>query len=233
MGPNRRIGADRPSPPTAAVGAPHWLRLLLLLLAAQLALAAPAIADAFQSEGVFGQSGKRFNNFRPIPKWPKLLERYRAEERKDQRCRASGRNRCPYDEWKRTIERLRNKNKAAQVREINEFANNWDYITDPVNWGQEDYWATPGEFFRKAGDCEDYAIVKFMSLRALGFSNDELRLAVVDDLNLDVPHSVTLVELYGRVMLLDNQIKRVVPAKTVRHYKPVFAANEDAWWLYQ
>ena len=158
-------------------------KLLLVLLITQLAIASLstasiAQASSFERDGIFGKTGKLFTNFRPIPKWPELLERYRAEERKDRNCRQSGRGRCPYTEWTRTIERLRGKDKATQVREINRFANNWRYVTDPVNWGKDDYWATPGQFFKKNGDCEDYAIVKFMSLRALGFSNDELRLVV-------------------------------------------------------
>lgn len=215
-----------------------WPRLLLALLIIQLALVSLSVAnraeaESFDRDGIFGKTGKLFTNFRPVPKWTQLLERYRAEERKDKNCRATGRGRCPYSEWTQAIERLRGKDKATQVREVNRFANNWRYITDPVNWNKDDYWATPGEFFKKNGDCEDYAIVKFMSLRALGFTNDELRLAVVDDLNLKVAHSVTLVELDNRIMLLDNQIKRVVPARSVRHYKPVYAANEDAWWLFK
>ncbi|WPL11513.1 transglutaminase-like cysteine peptidase [Thiorhodovibrio litoralis] len=209
----------------------RWL--MAAIIVAQCLMLSAAVAGGFDRGGIFGKTGKMFTNFRPIPQWPKLLERYRAEERKDRDCHSSGRGRCPYTEWTRTIERLRGKDKATQVREINRFANNWSYITDPVNWGKEDYWATPGEFFDKSGDCEDFAIVKFMSLRALGFSNAELRLVAVKDLNLKVGHSVTLVDLGGRIMLMDNQIKQVVQASTVRHYKPVFAANETTWWLFK
>jgi len=121
----------------------------------------------------------------------------------------------------------------TQIREVNTFANTWKYITDPVNYGKPDYWATPGEFFAKAGDCEDYGIVKFMSLRALGFSNDDLRLVAVQDLNLGVGHAVTVVFHDGRYLLLDNQIKQVIDTRAVGHYRPVFAVNEEAWWLFK
>ncbi|MBK1721746.1 transglutaminase-like cysteine peptidase [Thiocystis violacea] len=99
--------------------------------------------------------------------------------------------------------------------------------------GVEDYWETPGEFFAKAGDCEDYAIVKFMSLRALGFGNDDLLLVAVKDQNLDIGHAITLVSFAGRALVLDNQVKDVIPAERVRHYQPVFSANEVSWWLYR
>lgn len=185
------------------------------------------------AHSIFGLSGKRFTNFKPIPKWQTLLERYRAEEAKDERCRRLQQGNCPYTEWLELIERLKYRDGMTQLREVNDFANRWRYIEDRVNWGVEDYWETPGEFFAKAGDCEDYAIVKFMSLRALGFSNDELLLVAVNDQNLGTGHAVTLVSLHGRTLLLDNQVKEVLPAERVRHYQPVFSANEIEWWLYR
>ncbi|MBK1705934.1 hypothetical protein CKO40_15565 [Halochromatium glycolicum] len=212
---------------------PSQWRFFALICIGQMLITSPAIANSFERDGIFTQTGKKYVDFRPIPKWSNLLERFEAEERRDQDCRRHGAGRCPYDRWKRTIDTLRFKSKAAQVSGVNEFANQWRYVADAANWGQEDYWAIPGEFFRKAGDCEDYAFVKFMSLRALGFSNDELRLVVVEDLKHNSQHTVVLVELHGRVLQLDNQIDQVIPAESVHHYKPIYAANEQAWWLYR
>lgn len=195
-------------------------------------LASPVIANSFERDGIFGQAGKKFLDFQPVPKWSSLLKRFKAEEQNDQDCRRRGTSRCTYDRWKRTIDGLKLKSKSAQIRAVNEFANQWQYVADTTNWGQEDYWAIPGEFFRKAGDCEDYAFVKFMSLRALGFSNDKLRMVIVEDLKLNIHHTVILVELHGRVLQLDNQIDQVIPAETVSYYKPIYAVNENAWWLY-
>lgn len=207
--------------------------LLTLAIAGTLGVCDLAAADSLGTGRVFGEAGKKFTNFKPLPKWPNLLDRYRAEELEDARCRRSGNGRCPYTEWNEKLAQLRDKSKAEQVAEINRWANTWKYVSDLSNWGIEDYWATPGEFFAKSGDCEDYAIVKFVSLRLLGFDDDQLRIVGVQDLNLKVGHSVTLVELDGQVQLLDNQIKSVVRAETVHHYKPVYAANEAAWWLYR
>ncbi|MBK5940067.1 transglutaminase-like cysteine peptidase [Halochromatium roseum] len=210
-------------------------RRLVVLLTVQLSfssllLANTAAAEHFESAGIFGESGKQFTNFRPIPKWQDVLKRFRIEQRRQRDCDSGG---CRDDhDWMQTLDRLRGKDRAVQVREVNRFANNWRYITDPTNWNQDDYWSTPDEFLKKHGDCEDYAIIKFLSLRALGFSNDDLRLVVIKDLNLGVAHSVTLVRLNDRIMMLDNQIDRVIPANAVKHYKPIFAANEEAWWLF-
>lgn len=208
---------------------------LCLTIVLSLLLGSSPLQAQSDPEGwvVFGRSGKLFTNFKPIPHWPRLLERYREEDARDARCRGGQGGRCPYRDWTRMIERLGGKDRLTQIEEVNRFANQWSYITDPVNWGVEDYWATPGEFFAKAGDCEDYAIVKFMSLRALGFGNHELRLVAVTDLNLDVGHVVVLVRTGGRTLVLDNQTRRVVEADSIRHYKPVYSANEHAWWLYK
>ena len=85
----------------------------------------------------------------------------------------------------------------------------------------------------KFGDCEDYSIAKFMSLRQLGFSNAELRVVAVKDLNLKIGHAVLAVYLDGKALILDNQIRKVVEAKTIRHYVPVFSINEKFWWRHK
>jgi predicted transglutaminase-like cysteine proteinase len=85
----------------------------------------------------------------------------------------------------------------------------------------------------KFGDCEDYAISKFMSLKLLGFSDDMLRVVAVKDLNLKVGHAVLIVILDGKYYLLDNQIKQVVETKTVRHYQPVFSISTRYWWRHR
>jgi predicted transglutaminase-like cysteine proteinase len=54
--------------------------------------------------------------------------------------------------------------------ETNRFLNDWRYKPDDQNYGQRDYWATPLEFLRRSGDCEDYAIAKYVTLRELGFA---------------------------------------------------------------
>ncbi|MEA3641104.1 MAG: transglutaminase-like cysteine peptidase [Lamprobacter sp.] len=208
--------------------------LLATCIAAQLIIASPATAGDFDHYGIFGETGKEFNSLRGLPKWPTMLERYESEQQQLQQCRLSKANNCGYAPWQRLLSRLRGQEKAVQLREINQYVNNHPYVTDPMNWGSDDHWATPEEFFnKKAGDCEDFAIAKFLGLRALGFNNDDLRIVAVEDRKRNVNHTVTLVRLDNQIMLLDNEMDSVVPAHSVYHYKPVFAANEDAWWLFK
>lgn len=87
------------------------------------------------------------------------------------------------------------------------------------------------------GDCEDYAIVKYLSLRALGFKDEELCVVAVKDLNLKVGHAILMVILIDskgrkRYFVLDNQIKSVVEENKIRHYQPVFSIGTKFGWRY-
>lgn len=93
-----------------------------------------------------------------------------------------------------------------------------------------DFWATPFQFFAKNGDCEDCAIAKFISLRTLGFPNENMRIVVLRDTNLDVLHAVLVAYAGGEPSVLNNQIRSVVRAQSTRHYRPIYSVNETTWW---
>lgn len=54
------------------------------------------------------------------------------------------------------------------LRYVNTFWNRFPYREDITNWGKADYWVWPNLFLKKSGDCEDYAIVKYFTLKELG-----------------------------------------------------------------
>jgi len=106
-------------------------------------------------------------------------------------------------------------------------------ILDLVNWGVEDYWATPGQCLQRNGDCEDYAIAKYMSRRALGVPPEAMRIVVLKDRNLGIGHAVLAVTLGADTPIFDNQISTVVRHLRIRHYRPIYSINETAWWLHR
>ena len=111
-------------------------------------------------------------------------------------------------------------------------ANDKDYVLDLDNYGLEDYWAIPREFFANGGDCEDFAITKYFSLRWLGYPRETLRIVVVQDTNLRVPHAVLAVARGADVLVLDNQVREVLKHREVVHYVPVYSINESRWWIH-
>lgn len=204
------------------------------MLAALLATGLPAEAAPPARDSFFRTREFQRDNLEPFPKWTSALERYFEERgKRDGACSERMFNRCHWDKWQAMLAEAKDQKPLAQLRTVNAFFNEHAYITDPINWGVEDYWASPGQFLSKDGDCEDYAISKYLSLRALGWPADNLRLVVLQDLNLRIPHAVLVVLHDGRYLVLDNQIEQVVDESAIRHYKPIYSLNEKAWWLHR
>lgn len=139
---------------------------------------------------------------------------------------------CRLDEWARFLDTLRQADPERQIASVNEFINATDFVEDRDNWGMKDYWSAPGEFFANGGDCEDYVISKYLSLRRLGFRADDLRLLVLIDRNRRLAHAVLVVQLDGRTLVLDNLYDQVRPWSDLPHYRPLYSLNEQAVWLH-
>ncbi len=195
----------------------------------------PAQAAPTATTRLFGRVERKYPGLKKFPKWQGTLDKYFAEQQLvDKPCDRKQFGKCDLQEWAGFIHNL----KASQGSEItivdavNREMNKRSYILDPVNWNLPDYWASPGEFLRKAGDCEDYGIAKFMTLRALGIAPERMRVVVLQDLNLGVAHAVMALNVPGDVLILDNQTEQVISHSRIRHYKPIYAVNEQSWWLF-
>jgi predicted transglutaminase-like cysteine proteinase len=205
--------------------------LALLFLATA---AIPAHADAARPS--FLRSVEtRSNNLNPFIRWTSMLVRAAEEAARleSAECRFAGTAACSYQEWLRFLDTLRGLSKWEQLVAVNGYINARAYVPDEKNWGVPDHWATPGEFLSRSGDCEDFAIAKFFSLKHLGWANDDLRIAAVKDLKLGAGHAVLVVYLAGTTWLLDNQLKNVTDLEQVRHYEPVYSINGSHWWLHK
>ncbi len=194
-----------------------------------------SVASAFPSQ-LFGYRQVAQERIDDFPQWLQALERHLKDDLQDGPqsgdCRARIFNRCHLAEWLRFLEQTRSLPFRAQLQAVNRFANTRAYVLDIDNYGVEDYWAIPREFLRDGGDCEDYVITKLFSLRWLGYPTDDLRLVVVQDTNLRVPHAILVVGRGQEALILDNQVQTVLSAADVVHYAPVFSLNESRWWIH-
>jgi predicted transglutaminase-like cysteine proteinase len=163
------------------------------------------------------------NDFTGFPKWRGMMARF-ARELSDSDAAAGA--------WGAFAESLRAPDRLAELRAVNAAVNAFPYVTDAENWGKTDFWETPLEFLQRAGDCEDFAVTKYMALRTLGVAVDDMRVAVVDDRQLGVTHAVLLAIAEDRYYVLDNLTDDVVPATAVPFYRPIYAINEHGWWNY-
>ncbi len=213
-----------------------WAGLRISALAALLFILSGVVAPAraIIYPALFSTQEFRSDNLEIFPKWTGALDRYFDEKRLgDGECTGEEFNRCYLGEWQSFLNTLVGLDRRSQIEKINRYMNEAWYITDIRNYGVLDYWATPRQFFTRDGDCEDYAIAKFMSLRALGLGNELMRVVVLQDLNLQTAHAVLVVYLDGEALILDNQVLQVVPADQIRHYQPYYSLNETSWWLHQ
>jgi len=196
-----------------------------------LALPVSAGATAF-SAGLFGYNQSEQSDTQTFGQWIQVLERHLRIDIPEGDCTETVLNLCHMRDWLAFLEGLRGRSRAEQMDAVNRYANRKTYVLDIDNYGVEDYWAVPREFLYNNGDCEDYAITKLFSLRWLGFPIDDLRLVILQDTNLRIPHAVLAVADEGDIKILDNQIQEVVSQHDIVHYAPVYAINEHHWWLY-
>lgn len=206
----------------------HFRRVPFCLLLVALF---PGLAAAFPGE-LFGYRDEVQADLREFPQWLRVLERHLRDDLRDGDCTERHLNRCHMERWLAVLRQLRTRPAAEQLREINRYANDKDYVLDIDNYGVEDYWAIPREFFTSGGDCEDYAITKYFSLRWLGYPHEALRIVVVQDTNLRAPHAVLAVGQGSEILILDNQVRDVLPHGVVVHYAPVYSINQRSWWIH-
>jgi predicted transglutaminase-like cysteine proteinase len=101
-------------------------------------------------------------------------------------------------------------------------------MTDLAQYGEVDVWSAPLDTFRTgAGDCEDYAIAKYVALRVAGVAAEDLRLVVMADTMRGEGHAVAAVRLDGHWLMLDNQRMAMVEDFNVRHFRPLFVIDES------
>lgn len=182
---------------------------------------------------IFNSQEVRSRSLKPFFKWTGMLERYGEKHRASSNCTPSKLKKCHRQKWEKFLNSIKGKNTKAQIKAVNKEMNEAEYILDIINWGVQDYWATPYQFFIKDGDCEDYAIAKYMSLKALGFSPDDMRIVVLQDTNLGVIHAVLAVYVGNEILVLDNQITQVVSSNRIHHYVPIYSINERFWWRHR
>jgi predicted transglutaminase-like cysteine proteinase len=100
--------------------------------------------------------------------------------------------------------------------------------SDWTQYGYADFWASPLQTLgRGAGDCEDYAIVKYIALRELGISPHDLKLVIVQDDRFDLSHAIVAVRSEQHWLILDNRTMAILDAEDAHHYRPLFALDQQ------
>jgi len=137
--------------------------------------------------------------------------------------------------WHQLILDTRNATDAIKLLAVNSYFNKLQYVDDWDLWGMEDYWATPIEMIEKgAGDCEDFAIAKYFTLRLMGVEEEKLRITYVVAIDRDnMPHMV--LEYYrspfSPALVLDSLEKAIIPNTQRTDLLPAYSFNTNNLWL--
>ena len=132
------------------------------------------------------------------------------------------------------IARLQGSSDEEKLKEVNYFYNNLRFLSDNNHWALEDYWATPVELIASnGGDCEDFAIAKYLTLRSLGLSDEQLRLTYVKALKINQAHMVLTYfpNAQAEPLVLDNLIDTIELASARDDLEPVYSFNGQGLWL--
>ncbi len=168
---------------------------------------AVTLEDAIQSlpnqgQSIFGSTEVASRSFKALPQWRRVLAATRGHER------------------------------AHALRQVNRYFNRWPYKEDSEVYGMREYWASPMEFLRRSGDCEDFAIAKFFALRQLGLANEEMRVIIVWDRIRAIGHAVLAVYEKHDILILDSLTDRILSHWKYKQYVPQYSMNETTRWAH-
>lgn len=136
--------------------------------------------------------------------------------------------------WQDMIQQYQASDDMDRLRAVNNFFNEARFVNDIDLWHKNDYWATPLEFLaRDAGDCEDFSIAKYFTLKEMGLDISKLRITYVKAELLNQAHMVlAYYETPAAVpLILDNINKRILPASERSDLRPIYSFNADNLWL--
>ncbi|MFK8333318.1 cysteine protease LapG [Pseudomonas sp. BJa5] len=139
------------------------------------------------------------------------------------------------DAWQNLLTTQKQGSDLEQLKRVNQFFNHQlRYVEDIDLWREVDYWSTPIQALIKgAGDCEDYAIAKYFSLRRMGMPADKLRITYVKALRQNRAHMVLTYYASPNAMplVLDSLMDAIKPANERTDLIPVYAFNGEGLWL--
>ena len=136
------------------------------------------------------------------------------------------------ERWTGLVTDLKAQNRLRQMITVNRWFNRLPYKYDEYAYNTQDYWADTVELLQKRGDCEDFALSKYYTLRRLGFSPDELKITVVYDNEKYSNHAVLMVYTGGSRYMLDSNSDDMGPSPMEYRYKTLYSFNETSAWFY-
>jgi predicted transglutaminase-like cysteine proteinase len=151
--------------------------------------------------------------------------------------RAGDKARQRLEKWERLINDYQNRAEMEKLKAVNDFFNR--QITprdDEMTEIKCDYWQSPIEtLVRGVGDCDDFAMAKYVSLRLLGISPEQLLVASVEVASPRIFHHALLFVFPQNETdpwVLDN-LNRHIQRLRDAEINPIYGLNETQVRIFQ
>jgi predicted transglutaminase-like cysteine proteinase len=100
--------------------------------------------------------------------------------------------------------------------------------SDEMQWGVTDHWSSPFETLQThRGDCEDYAILKYVALLEAGLSLDDLKIVILHKFLPNESHAVLAARVDGEWLILDNDKLALVRDLDLARVQPKVLLDQD------
>jgi len=192
---------------------------------------APAGIDPIQTAaiipGVFGSVALSMHNFPVSSRWAPVYQAIVG-------CTAGSACEQKSAAFARLISTAQGKGFSEKLSFVNSGINHMiAYRKDSVVYGKLDYWAKPGEALAKrAGDCEDFAILKMTALLRAGIPAQSMALVVLQDRKRVFFHAVLSVSTGSGAFILDSLNNTVLRDSDLPDYVPLYSFSTDRAWIH-
>ena len=139
--------------------------------------------------------------------------------------------------WQQLYKSNAGSSELEKLTSVNRFFNAVPSVTDQAHWSKQDYWATPLELLASnGGDCEDFAIAKYFTLRELGVPDERLKITYVKArLGHNQQSIAHMVLTYyatpeAEPLVLDNLNGAIKPAHERPDLTPLYSFNARGLW---
>lgn len=155
-----------------------------------------------------------------VPQWSTVINQHAREIRNGSSA-----------VWQEALTELQGVSGAELLTEVNAYFNQARYIADAANYHEVDHWATPTTLLTRGGDCEEYALAKYLMLLELGVSPQDMRVVIMRASAQVAEHSVLLVATSGGTYVLDNLRRRPYAITSSITSSIAYGVNPDGMWL--
>jgi predicted transglutaminase-like cysteine proteinase len=169
-----------------------------------------------------------------LPQWKRILEQYDASKQSYLDCESA-----PFtcsseyvEQWQSFLSEIEYMEPLQKIENVNAWFNKLPYKQDNWVYDQSDYWASVPEFLEYSGDCEDFAIAKYLTLRQMGFEAENMWIALAYDIYSGTDHAFVIIQQDGESYVMDNRQNVIDAEKHSRRYRPHYLFNEQHVWVF-